>query len=50
MWEGRALLGGKVSKTAANVLLTTAAIRTALGLPLPPEEQHAEDAFTRGEK
>ena len=50
MWEGRALLGGKVSKTAANVLLTTAAIRTALGLPLPPEEQRAEDAFTRGEK
>jgi len=50
MWEGRALLGGKVSKTAANVMLTTAAIRTALGLRLPPEEQHAEDAFTRGEK
>jgi DNA sulfur modification protein DndB len=50
MWEGRALLGGKVSKTAANVLLTTAAIRTALGLQLPPEEQHAEDALTRGEK
>ena len=50
LWEGRALLGGKVSKTAANVLLTTAAIRTALGLPLPPEEQRAEDAFTRGEK
>jgi DNA sulfur modification protein DndB len=50
VWEGRALLGGKVSKTAANVLLTTAAIRTALGLPLPPEEQRAEDAFTRGEK
>lgn len=50
MWEGRALLGGKVSKTAANVLLTTAAIRTALALPLPPEEQQAEDAFTRGEK
>lgn len=50
MWEGRALLGGKVSKTAANVLLTTAAIRTTLGLPLPPEEQQAEGAFTRGEK
>jgi DNA sulfur modification protein DndB len=49
-WEGRALLGGKVSKTAANVLLTTAAVRTALGLPLPPEEQRAEDAFTKGEK
>ena len=50
LWEGRALMGGKVSKNAANVLLTTAAIRNALGLPLPPEEQRAEDAFIRGEK
>lgn len=50
VWEGRALLGGKVSKTAANVLLTTAAIRTAVGLDLPPDEQRAEEAFTRGEK
>ncbi len=49
-WEGRAILGGKVSKSAGNVLLTTAAIRTALGMPLPPEEQRAEDAFGRGEK
>jgi DNA sulfur modification protein DndB len=49
-WEGRAILGGKVSKSRANVLLTTASIRTALGMPLPPEEQRAEDAFNRGEK
>ena len=49
-WEGRAIVGGSVSKSAANVMLTTAAIRTALGLPLPPEEQRAEDAFKRGEK
>jgi DNA sulfur modification protein DndB len=48
-WEGRATLGGRVSKTSANVLLTTAAIRAALGLPLPPVEQQAEDAFRRGE-
>jgi len=49
-WEGRALLGGRVSKSRANVLLTTAAIRMALGMPLPPVEQHAEEAFNRGEK
>ncbi len=48
-WEGRATVGGRVSKTSANVLLTTAAIRAALGLPLPPVEQQAEDAFRRGE-
>jgi DNA sulfur modification protein DndB len=49
-WEGRAILGGKVSKSAANVLLTTAFIRQALGLPLPPEEQRADDLFNKGEK
>ncbi len=48
-WEGRAVLGGKVSKSRANVLLTTAAIRNALGLPLPPEEQQIDDTFRRGD-
>lgn len=50
LWEGRATLGGKVSKTAANLTLTTAAIRTSLGMPLPSDEQHADEAFRRGEK
>jgi len=45
MWEGRAVLGGRVCKSGVNVLLTTAAIRGVLGLPLPPAEQRAEDAF-----
>jgi DNA sulfur modification protein DndB len=49
-WEGRATTAGKVSKSRTNVELTTAYIRTALGMPLPPDEQRAEDAFTRGEK
>jgi DNA sulfur modification protein DndB len=47
-WEGRATVGGRVCKSSANVLLTTAALRTALGLPLPPAEQRAEDTFRRG--
>ena len=49
VWEGRATIGGRVSKGAANLLLTSAYIRTALGLSLPPDEQHAEDGFNRGE-
>lgn len=49
-WDGRATNAGKVSKSRTNVELTTAYIRTALGMPLPPDEQRAEDAFTRGEK
>ncbi|WP_299575204.1 DNA sulfur modification protein DndB [uncultured Williamsia sp.] len=49
VWEGRAMSGGNVSKSRRNVDLTTAYIRTRLGMPLPPDEQRAEDAFNRGE-
>ena len=49
LWEGRALLGGKVSKTSANVVLTTNAIRAALGQQLLADELRAEEAFRRGE-
>lgn len=47
LWEGRALVGGRVVKGQNNVLLTTAAIRTHLGLDLPPDEDRAEQALTR---
>lgn len=50
VWEGRATIGGKVSKGAANVLLTAAYIRKQLGMQLPPDEQQAEDGFNRGDK
>jgi len=43
-WEGRATLGGRVSKGSANVLLTTVTIRRALGMPLPPEEERVDKA------
>lgn len=49
-WQGRAIVGGSVSKNSANVLLTTATIRRAIGLELTPEEARAEEAFTRGEE
>jgi len=49
LWEGRMMIGGRVSKAANNILLTTNVIKRALGLDLSPEEQRAEDAFARGE-
>jgi DNA sulfur modification protein DndB len=49
-WEGRATIGGKVSKGAANVLLTAGYIRSVLGMELPPDEQNAQDGFSRGNK
>jgi DNA sulfur modification protein DndB len=49
VWEGRATTGGVVCKSNAHVLLTTAAIRTALGLPLPPAEARAEEGLRGGD-
>lgn len=48
-WEGRALVGGRVSKGSGNVVLTTNIIKQHLLLALSPEEQRQEDAFLRGE-
>ncbi|WNG52261.1 DNA sulfur modification protein DndB [Archangium minus] len=49
LWEGRALVGGRVSKASTHVTLTTNRIKAHLGLSLTPEEQRIEDAFLRGE-
>ncbi|MCC9309121.1 DNA sulfur modification protein DndB [Kitasatospora sp. RB6PN24] len=45
-WSGRAILGGRVSKSHQNLALTTNYLRLRLGLPLTPEEQQAEEAFS----
>lgn len=47
LWEGRALIGGKVSNTTTNVVLTTNAIKQALSLTLTEEEQRVEAAYLR---
>lgn len=48
-WEGRAMIGGKVSKAHHNVTLTTNSIKKHIGIQLSPEEQRVEDAFNRGD-
>lgn len=48
-WEGRALIGGRVSKGGTNVTLTANYIKRHLTLPLSPEEQRVEDAYRRGD-
>jgi DNA sulfur modification protein DndB len=47
-WEGRALIGGRVSKSGQNVTLTTNAIKQHLSLELSAEETRLEDAHKRG--
>lgn len=44
VWEGRALIGGKVSKVTTNVILTTNVIKQALGLGLEDDEKRVETA------
>lgn len=48
LWEGRALVGGKLSKAHTHVRLTASALKIRLGLPLSPEEHHLEQAFKAG--
>lgn len=50
LWEGRAMIGGRVSKSGQNVTLTTNAIKQHLKMKLTPEEQTVEEAFLRGEQ
>jgi DNA sulfur modification protein DndB len=48
LWEGRAMIAGRISKSAHNVILTTNVIKNFLGLPLNQEEQRAENAYSKG--
>ena len=50
LWEGRAMTGGRISKTGQNVLLTTSVIKKKLKLTLTPEEKQAERARASGRK
>ena len=47
LWEGRAMIGGKISKNGQNVLLTANVVKKCLGLELTPVEQQAEEAYQR---
>jgi DNA sulfur modification protein DndB len=48
LWEGRAMIGGRVSKAMQNVTLTTNTIKTHLGIELKPDEQALEEALSKG--
>lgn len=46
LWEGRAMVGGRVSKSGTNVVLVTNVLKREVGLPLSEEEQRIEDAYS----
>jgi DNA sulfur modification protein DndB len=49
-WEGRALIGGRVSKAQFHVVLTTNLVKQHLGVPLGSAEKEAEDRFLRSRR
>lgn len=50
IWEGRAMIGGRLSKARQNVILTSNALKAKLGLELTSEEQRLEIAYMQGEQ
>ena len=48
VWEGRALVGGRVVKGNTNLILTTNVIKEVLRLPLDPDERQVEEAHLGG--
>jgi DNA sulfur modification protein DndB len=44
LWEGRAMVHGRISKASTNVQLTANAIKKALGLKLSEEEKRIEES------
>jgi DNA sulfur modification protein DndB len=42
LWEGRAMVGGQLSKARSHIIRTVSAIKQVLGLPLAPEEMRME--------
>jgi DNA sulfur modification protein DndB len=43
LWEGRAMIAGRLSKSNINTVLTGNVVKRHLNLPLTPEEQQAEE-------
>jgi len=50
-WAQRSMLHGRLSKASTNIMLTTNALKTSLGLALTPDERTLENKFiTNSEK
>jgi DNA sulfur modification protein DndB len=47
LWEGRVLIGGRVSKANQSVSLTSAVIKRAMGLSISADEARLEDSLQR---
>lgn len=48
VWEGRAMIGGRMSKAQSNLVLTAAYLKGLLHLPLTSEEAHLDASHREG--
>ena len=46
-WEGRVMIGGRLSKATNSVVLASALIKKNIGLDLSPDERKADAAFSK---
>jgi len=49
LWEGRAMIGGRVSKAYNNLVLTVNVLKRTLDIPLLKEEERIECLWKKGE-
>lgn len=49
LWEGRAMVGGRINKSQANLVLTNNLIKQYLGIPLSKDELDAEANLNRAD-
>jgi DNA sulfur modification protein DndB len=47
LWEGRAMIGGRVSKAHSSLVLTTVVLKRAVGVSLSAEEQQLESSYNK---
>ena len=50
LWEGRAMIAGKISKAHNNIILSANLIKKTLQLSLNPAEEQVEQEFAKGRK
>lgn len=48
LWEGRAMVGGQLTKVHNNIILTANVIKKHIGLDFTPEEGRIEQEFQKG--
>jgi DNA sulfur modification protein DndB len=46
-WEGRVMMGGRLTKASNSVVLASAFIKQIIGIELSPEEIRADTAFNK---